>query len=240
MPSSNPVSGPDADARLDALLASRPLAPAQDFVARTLVRVHAENTVVMALRQGDESALDRMLAAPTVVPAADFVTRTIERIRTEESLAAAARTGDDSAVDALLDHWLADQPLDPNAEPAQLAIQTRHAAAREEREIATPAQAPWRRLLDFPVWARSMGSLAAAAAVAFMVFFGTGAPTAIPVALGPASGDNVLDETLGGDSDNYAGEVELDDLDVINQEMDPAAGAVLDPYFVESLNAGMS
>ncbi len=242
MPSSHPASGPDSDARLDALLAARPLAPAPDFVARTLVRVRAENTVALALRQGDEAELDRMLAASTVVPAADFVSRTLERIRTEESLAAAARAGDDSAIEAMLDHWLADQPLDPNAEPAQLAIQTRRAAAREEREITLPVKAPWRRLVDFPVWARSVGSLAAAAAVAFMVFFGVHAPKALvqeQMAFQDAQ-ESVLDDAASNETDNVAGAMDSDDLGTINQDVDPAAGAVLDPYFVESLNVGMS
>jgi len=122
-----------------------------------------------------EHRLDAWLASRPIVPAHDFVVRTIARIHAEESLMAAARAGDDNALDTLLDSWLAEQPIEPSAEPGQVAISTRR-GARQDQKPARQTEAPWRRTIAFPVWARSFGALAAAAAVMLMVFMGGRGP----------------------------------------------------------------
>jgi hypothetical protein len=120
-----------------------------------------------------ETRLDALLAAQPVKPPTDFVARTMARIRAEADLTACARAGDEAAIDELLDRWLGEQPLEPEFEPAQLAIHTRREATREEDEENRPIEAPWRRLIAFPAWARAASTLAAAAAVALVAYFGT-------------------------------------------------------------------
>jgi hypothetical protein len=47
--------------RFEAWLASQPLTPAPDFVARTLARIRAETALVASAKAGDDAALDSLL-----------------------------------------------------------------------------------------------------------------------------------------------------------------------------------
>jgi hypothetical protein len=133
---------------------------------------------------GYEERLDALLAARPIVPAPDFVSRTLERVRAEADLVSMARAGDEKAIDALLDHWLADQPLEAEVEAGKMARRARRPDAPREVQ---PTPAPWRRrLFVFPAWVQSVGALAAAAGVAFMAFFNEGTPAASQSASLPA------------------------------------------------------
>ncbi|HVU39133.1 MAG TPA: hypothetical protein VHC95_12435 [Opitutales bacterium] len=57
-PSFNPS---DFEERLEGWLASQPVTPAPDFVARTLARIRAEASLVTAARAGDDAALDTLI-----------------------------------------------------------------------------------------------------------------------------------------------------------------------------------
>ncbi len=122
--------------------------------------------------------MDSWLATQPVTPAPDFVARTMARIRAESALVESARAGDDAALDALLDRWLGEQPLEAEMMPEQVAISTRRAATREEQEEGRPLEAPGRRILPFPAWARSAVALAAAACVALLGYLNLNTPIA--------------------------------------------------------------
>jgi hypothetical protein len=129
-----------------------------------------------------EARLEAWLTARPILPSPDFVERTLERVRAEGSLASAAWAGDDAALDSLLDHWLADQPLEPSFEPELLASRTRGTRTEREREEA----APGKRWLVFPAWLHSVGALAAAAAIVLLGFFDTRVSLA-PAVVGSAA-----------------------------------------------------
>ena len=54
-------SAPPTEERLEAWLASQPLTPAPDFVARTLARIHAEALLVSNAKAGNETAIDALI-----------------------------------------------------------------------------------------------------------------------------------------------------------------------------------
>jgi hypothetical protein len=137
---------------------------------------------------GPEERLDALLAGRPIVPSADFVSRTLARVLAESNLVSLARAGDEQAIDALLDNWLADQPVAASTEAAQAAVRTRRVATQK---LPVTTQAPWRhRLVKFPIWAQSMSALSAAAAVAFMAFFYEGSPVAQNAGSGPMMASN--------------------------------------------------
>ncbi len=61
MKPSHQPSGSDSEERLEAWLASQPLTPSPDFVARTLARIRAEATLVSFAKAGDEAAIDALI-----------------------------------------------------------------------------------------------------------------------------------------------------------------------------------
>jgi len=58
-PLPSPASNPEE--RLEKWLASQPLTPAPDFVARTLARIHAEASLVSSAQAGNEAAIDALI-----------------------------------------------------------------------------------------------------------------------------------------------------------------------------------
>jgi anti-sigma-K factor RskA len=56
-----PSPASNLEERLESWLASQPLTPAPDFVARTLARIHAEASLVSSAQAGNESAIDALI-----------------------------------------------------------------------------------------------------------------------------------------------------------------------------------
>ena len=84
-------SFPDAEDRLEAWLASRPITPAPDFVARTLARIRAEKSLMAKAQAGDDAALetvlDRWLGEQPLEPDFDpahLATQTLHSVDEEE------------------------------------------------------------------------------------------------------------------------------------------------------------
>jgi len=57
----SPSPTPALEERLETWLASQPLTPAPDFVARTVARIHAEASLVSSAQAGDEAAIDALI-----------------------------------------------------------------------------------------------------------------------------------------------------------------------------------
>ncbi len=98
-------------------------------------------------------SLDKRLASQPVTPKADFTERTLMRIREEVDAP--------MDTDAQLESWLEAQPVSPSVDFTQHTLEAIRQSAPEQSD---------RRLLGMPVWALTLGGMAAALAIGALAF----------------------------------------------------------------------
>jgi hypothetical protein len=139
-----------------------------------------------------EERLEAWLASQPLTPSPDFVARTLARVRAETTLVSSAQAGDEAAIDILIDRWLSEQSVEPGYEPTQLATQTRRTAEYEEEQESLPQKPSKRRVVMFPVWARSAVALAAAACVVLLAYFSTTNQATTTTTISPTLAQNSI------------------------------------------------